>query len=181
MSKNIVVLSGSPRKLENTDTIVAEFEKSAKAAGKEVTVFRVADMKIGGCLGCRYCFKDREKGECAQKDDMSIIYDALKKADAIVFAAPIYFFSVTAQLKLAIDRIYALSQVSLPIKRTAMLINCGSKDIGVSDGAISMYNWICKAYDWENAGISIIPGMSHRTISDASEDIEKARLLAQEI
>jgi len=64
MSKNIVVLSGSPRKEGNTDRLAAAFIDGAKSADKNVVVFRTIDMKIGGCLGCEHCF--REKG-CAFK------------------------------------------------------------------------------------------------------------------
>ena len=56
MSNNIVILSGSPRKGGNTDRLAAAFVEGAEAAGKSVTLFRVADMSIGGCRGCGYCF-----------------------------------------------------------------------------------------------------------------------------
>jgi multimeric flavodoxin WrbA len=89
MSENIVLLSGSPRKGGNTDRLAVAFIEGAESAGKKVTLFRVADMTIGGCLGCDHCFK--EKGVCVQNDDMIMILNALRKADAIVFASPIYF------------------------------------------------------------------------------------------
>ena len=91
---NIVLLSGSPRKGGNTDRLAAAFIEGAESAGKSVTLFRVADMKIGGCLGCGHCFE--EKGVCVQKDDMVGILNALGKADTIVLASPVYYFSVTA-------------------------------------------------------------------------------------
>jgi multimeric flavodoxin WrbA len=125
MSKNIVVLSGSPRKGANTDIMVSAFVDGAKSAGKNVIVFRPADMKIGGCLGCGHCFN--EPGTCAQNDDMSQILDALKTVDALVLASPVYFWGVTAQLKLAIDRTFALLKAKTAIKRAAMLLTCGSR------------------------------------------------------
>ena len=64
---NIVVLSGSPRKGANTDTMVETFAETAHEAGHTVEVIRVAGKKIAGCLGCQYCFA--HEGVCVQKDD----------------------------------------------------------------------------------------------------------------
>ena len=66
---NIVVLSGSPRKGANTDTMVETFAETAHEAGHTVEVIRVAGKKIAGCLGCQYCFT--HEGTCVQKDDMA--------------------------------------------------------------------------------------------------------------
>ena len=90
MSRNIVLLSGSPRKDGNTDKLASAFIEGAESSGKTVKTFRVADMKIGGCVGCKVCFK--QGGVCVQKDDMTQIIDVLRKADTIVFASPVYFF-----------------------------------------------------------------------------------------
>ena len=77
---NIVLLSGSPRRGATTDKLTAAFIEGAAAAGNNVTLFNVSDMKIGGCIGCGHCFK--QTGVCIQKDDMQVILDALRKADA---------------------------------------------------------------------------------------------------
>jgi len=79
-------------------------EAARSPAGKAVTLFRAAGMEIGGCLGCGHCHE--EAGACVQNDDMEQILTALRRADAIVLTAPIYFFSVSAQLKSAIDRTF---------------------------------------------------------------------------
>jgi multimeric flavodoxin WrbA len=121
---NIVLLSGSPRRGATTDKLTAAFIEGAAAAGNNVTLFNVSDMKIGGCIGCGHCFK--QTGVCIQKDDMQVILDALRKADVLVLATPVYYFSFTAQLKLAIDRTYALLKERTPIKRRALLITCGA-------------------------------------------------------
>lgn len=101
----IVVLSGSPRKGANTDTMVEAFAETAREAGHTVEVVRVASKKIAGCLGCQYCFA--HEGTCVQKDDMADVIESLKGADMVVFASPIYWFDITAQEKAAIDRLYA--------------------------------------------------------------------------
>ena len=112
---NIVILSGSPRKDANTDRLAAAFVRGAESSGNSVTLFRTADMSISGCTGCAYCIEN--PGTCVQEDDMTKILNALKKADALVLASPVYYWSVTAQLKLAIDRTYALLRAKTPIKQ----------------------------------------------------------------
>ena len=78
---NIVVLSGSPRKGANTDTMVEAFAETAREAGHTVEVIRVAGKKIAGCLGCQYCFA--HEGTCVQKDDMADVIEPLKGADML--------------------------------------------------------------------------------------------------
>ena len=175
MSKNIVVLSGSPRKDANTDTLVAAFVEGAKSSGKNVTVFRTADMKISGCLGCGSCFK--ETGTCAQKDDMIQILDALKSADALVLASPVYFWGVTAQLKLAIDRTFALLRIETPIKRAAMLLTCGSR----AGAAESMFRTMCEYSHWENAGYIVESGLRSPDAIKGRDVLKKANALGMEI
>ncbi len=86
---NIAVLSGSPRKGANTDTMVETFAETAHEAGHTVEVIRVAGQKRSlCCLGCRYCFT--HEGACVQKDDMADVIESLKGADMVVFASPIY-------------------------------------------------------------------------------------------
>lgn len=185
MSKNIVVLSGSPRKGGNTDTLAAAFIEGAQTAGKNVTLFRVADMKIGGCLGCEGC---EQKGVvCVQKDSMLEIFDALQNADALVLASPVYYFSVSAQLKLAIDRIYALRRicknngVKIPIKKAALLMPCADETIDTASGAIEMLKHMCAYYKWENGGAIIATGLHKPGDIDGRAELEEARELGRSI
>lgn len=117
---NIVVLSGSPRKGANTDTMVEAFAETAREGGHAVEVVRVASKKIAGCLGCQYCFA--HEGTCVQKDDMANVIESLKGADMVVFASPIYWFDITAQEKAAIDRLYAFGATGFPFTKTALLL-----------------------------------------------------------
>ena len=175
MSNNIVVLSGSPRKDGNTDKLAAAFVDGAESAGKSVKLFRAADMKISGCLGCGRCFE--EPGVCVQKDDMTHILDALKTADALVLASPVYFWGVTAQLKLAIDRTFALLRAKTPIKRAALLLTCGSR-VGATD---LMFQTMCEFSGWENAGIIVESGLHDPDAIKGRDVLEKAKTLGREI
>jgi len=179
MSKNIVVLSGSPRKDGNTDKLTAAFIDGAESSGKKVTLFRVADMKINGCFGCEHCCE--EKGVCVQKDDMVSILDALQNADTLVLASPVYYFTITAQLKLALDRTFALNGVRPSVKRTALLMTSGDDDVKVADGAVVMYRNICAFCIWEDAGVIIAGGLHGKDDIVGRNELDKARSLGREI
>jgi len=175
MSSNIVVISGSPRKDGNTERLAAAFVEGAKNAGKNVVLFRVADMKIGGCKGCEHCFES--KGVCIQKDDMPPVLEALKTADALVLVSPLYFFNMSAQLKLAIDRTFALLSVGAPVVKAALLMTCGDDSSTAADGAVVSYNKICEYSKWEDAGVIIADGLHSPGEIEGRAELEKARLL----
>jgi multimeric flavodoxin WrbA len=179
MSKKIVVLSASPRKDGNTVRLADAFIEGANAASKEVTLFRVAGLKIGGCRGCQYCFKN--KGVCIQKDDMAPIIDALRQADALVLASPVYYFGVTAQLKLVIDRFFALIKEGMPVKRAALLMPCGDDSEAAAASSVGMFRQICAYQKWEEAGVIIAPGLHEPGEIEGRGELELARQLGQSI
>jgi multimeric flavodoxin WrbA len=97
----VLGIYGSPRKRGNTDLMMDAFLEGAATAGAQVERLYVRDLQISGCLGCGYCDK---AGTCVQKDHMQMVYPLLDRADRIAVASPIYFYGVTGQLKLLIDR-----------------------------------------------------------------------------
>ncbi len=103
--KKVLILSSSPRKGGNSDLLCDAFAKGAKEAGHQVTKIRVADKKIGYCTGCYACQKT---GKCVVKDDAAAILKKMLASDVIVFASPVYFYSVCAQLKTLFDRSVAV-------------------------------------------------------------------------
>ena len=174
---NIVVLSGSPRKGANTDTMVDTFAEAAREGGHTVEVVRVVGKKIAGCLGCRYCFE--HEGACVQKDDMAGVIESLKNADMVVFASPIYWFDITAQEKAVIDRLYAFGATGFPFTKTALLLDSHSE--GVYDAAIAMYKATCAYCKWEDQGIVTISGMTERDSMASSPKLEEVRELARKL
>lgn len=105
MAKKVLILSGSPRKGGNSDTLCEQFMQGAHDAGHDVEKIWVQGRKVAPCLACYYC-KDHA-GECAVKDDMTDILSKMLDADVIVLASPVYFYSISAQLKAVIDRTVA--------------------------------------------------------------------------
>ena len=175
MGKNIVILTGSPRKEANSDRLAAAFISWAESAGHTTSVFRTADMNIGGCVGCGYCFE--HPGECFQKDDMKQILEALKTAEVLVLASPVYFWSVTAQLKLAIDRTYALLRAKAPIQRAVLLLTCGSR----TGATIPMFETMCEFSQWENAGVIVATGLREPDAIDSHDSLKEAEALGRSI
>lgn len=101
MSKNILVLSASPRKGGNSDTLCDEFILGATESGHIAEKIFLRDHKINYCTGCGVC---NGTHRCVQKDDMEEILDKMVKADVIVMATPVYFYTMDGQMKTLIDR-----------------------------------------------------------------------------
>lgn len=105
MSKNILILSGSPRKGGNSDLLCDAFAKGAMEASHQVEKIHVAGKKIHPCSACYYC-RDHG-GACVHQDDMADVLQKMIDADVLVLASPVYFYSIDAQLKALIDRTVA--------------------------------------------------------------------------
>ena len=103
--KKILILNGSPRKKGTTASLIKAFTEGAEAAGNEVKELYIEGMNIHGCRGCEVCAKNG--GQCVQKDDMAQVNEATEWADVVVLASPMFFGTITAQLKTVLDRWYA--------------------------------------------------------------------------
>lgn len=105
MSKNVLILSGSPRKGGNSDLLCDEFMRGAAESGHKVEKIFVREKKIGYCNACYYCAQSG--GVCTLKDDMADVLAKMHEADVIVMSSPVYFYSIDAQMKALIDRTFA--------------------------------------------------------------------------
>lgn len=103
----VLGLQGSPRKKGNTAYLLSVVLAEAEKRGAETAQVFVPDLNVAPCLGCGFCEK---KGYCVNMDDDMAhkIFPAIRKADLVILASPVYFYNVTAQLKLLIDRTQAL-------------------------------------------------------------------------
>ncbi len=100
--KKVVIISSSPRLNGNSDMLSKQFEKGALESGHEVKYFNLAKYKLGYCLGCYVCAKE---GKCFYNDGMEQIAKEMIEADVILFSTPVYFYSMSGQLKVLIDRL----------------------------------------------------------------------------
>ena len=94
-SRLVLGLSGSLRRA-NTDAVVKAVLAAPKNAGARTRFIRLADLDVTGCVACYYCHTHTT---CRIKDDMTKVYNAIKSADAVVFGTPVYWFTMSAQLK----------------------------------------------------------------------------------
>ena len=117
-----IVLHGSPRKNQNSDTLVDYFIRGLNYNGdKDVEHFYINELNIKPCQGCLTCATSVDHS-CAIKDDVEDIYTAYKKANTIVFATPMYWGYMTAQLKTVFDRMEALSWEDFENKTFVVII-----------------------------------------------------------
>jgi multimeric flavodoxin WrbA len=105
MIKKVLVLSASPRKGGNSDSLCDQFMLGTKEAGNQVEKIFLRDKKINHCIGCGTC--KGNGGNCVQKDDMAEVLDKMIAADVIVMATPVYFYTMNGQMKTLIDRTYS--------------------------------------------------------------------------
>lgn len=101
MGKSVLILSSSPRRGGNSDLLCDQFMLGAREASNHVEKIFLKDKKINYCTGCGACYG---KGACAQRDDMAEVLEKMVAADVIVMATPVYFYTMSAQMKTLIDR-----------------------------------------------------------------------------
>jgi len=109
--RKILVLFCSPRKKGNSAALANEIIKGAESAGASVETIRLHGMDISPCQACYACQKKDSKG-CAIDDEMQTIYPKLLEYKAWVIASPVYWFTMSAQAKLFLDRCFALPAYS---------------------------------------------------------------------
>ena len=108
MANNVLILKGSPRREGNSAILAEQVAAGAKEAGGQVETVYLHELDIQPCDACDTC----QAGDidCVVEDDMQDLYPKVRAADALVYASPVYWFSVSAQLKLFIDRCYAMGE-----------------------------------------------------------------------
>ena len=156
----ILVLNGSPHMNGATSDMVSAFSSGAAEAGHKVQIINVAYKKIGGCMACEYC-REKEKGVCVQKDDMQAIYPEILSADMLVFASPIYYFTLSAQLQAVIHRTYSID-IPKNVKKVALIMSSGSAYV-YGPAIAQYYQSIVEYWGVENAGIFTANGKQNKS------------------
>ena len=160
MGKHIVVLNGSPRRKGNTSTLVQAFREGAESAGHQVTEFFLGELEIRGCKGC-FGGHSGEEAPCVQRDDMGKIYPAVKDCDVLVLASPLYYWTVSGQLKTAMDRLFALEEADGNLLRgngRACALLMAAEGNGFDD-VVLYYDHLMEHLQWENLGKVLCGGV----------------------
>lgn len=162
MSKNILVLMTSPRKNGNTDRLADALIEGALEKGHIVHKLCASEQKINPCIHCQYCVS--HEGVCVQKDSMQAVYEAFGKADVIVLASPLYFHSISAQLKTILDRLYAAGSCKsfqYEEKESVLLMTCMEQDNTIFKQAEAYYRTLlARAFPWKSRGEVCVSGLT---------------------
>ena len=173
MGKKIVVITGSPRKNGNSFAMTDAFIQAAEARGHTITRFDAAMKKVGGCRACETCFKTEKA--CSFDDDFNTIAPAILEADAVVFTMPVYWYSIPAQIKGVIDRLFSFVVGGKDIsgKECAVIACCEEEDLSVMDGVRVPLERSAALMKWKMVGEVLVPGVLN------AGDIEKTDGCAQ--
>lgn len=181
MSKKVVIITGSPRKNGNSFAMTESFIKAAQEKGHSVTRFDAAMMEIGGCRACETCFSTGKA--CTFDDDFNKIAPAILEADALVFTMPVYWYSIPAQIKGVIDRIYSLVVGGKDIsgKECALIACCEEEDLSVLDGVRIPMERTAALNKWTMVGEVLVPGVLKPGDIQKTDGCEQAAALAEKI
>ena len=147
----ILVLEGSPNKKGSTHLLADCFRQGAQEAGHTVQMLDIAHAKIHPCTGCIHC---GYQGPCVQKDDMETIRGEILGADMLVFATPLYYYGMSAQLKTLVDRFCAFNS-SLQSKRmkSALLTVAWNSEDWTFDALVSHYKTLVRYLHFQDLGM----------------------------
>ena len=178
MSKKIVVITVSPRKNGNSFAMTEAFINAAKEKGHTVTRFDAALQKVGGCHACETCYKSGKA--CSFDDDFNLIAPAIEEAEVIVFTTPVYWYSIPAQIKGVIDRIYSLviGGKNFANKECALITCCEEDDPTVMDGVRIPIERSAALLKWRMVGEVLIPGVLHAGDINKTDGVKQAAALA---
>ncbi len=178
MSKKIVVITGSPRKGGNSFAMTDAFIKAAEAKGHTVTRFDAAMKEVGGCRACETCFKTGKA--CSFDDDFNTIAPAILEADAVVFTTPVYWYSIPAQIKGVIDRLFSFVVGGKDIagKECAIIACCEEEDMSVLDGVRIPIERSAALMKWKMVGEVLVPGVLNVGDIEKTDGCKQAAALA---
>ena len=174
----IVVITGSPRKNGNSFAMTEAFIHEAEQRGHSVRRFDAAFLKIGGCHACMTCYKTGKA--CSFDDDFNDIAPAILEADAVVFTMPVYWYSIPAQIKGAIDRLFSLVVGGKEVagKKWGLIACCEEDDTTVLDGVRIPMERTAALLQWEMEGEVLIPGVLNVGDIDHTDGCQQAAALA---
>jgi len=175
----IVVITGSPRKGGNSFAMTDAFVRKAEACGHIVQRFDSAFMNIGGCHACETCYKTGKA--CSFDDDFNLIAPAVLEADAVVYTMPVYWYSIPAQIKGVIDRLFSLVVGGKKVagKKCALITCCEEDDMRVMDGVRIPIERSAALLEWEMVGEVLVPGVLKVGDIDKTDGCRQAEALAE--
>lgn len=147
---NVLILNGSPRMKGNTRTVLKYMEEQLSGQ-HTVTFVDVCRRKISGCLACNGCKKNG--GHCICPDESDALMQQVIAADAIIIGTPVYWWGMSSQLKMAVDKFYSCDAKlrEHPKKLGILAIGAESTDDIQYSLIREQFSCIAKHLNWELA------------------------------
>ena len=175
----ILVITGSPHKHGTSDLLASQFIKGAQEAGHNVERFDAAFANLHPCLGCDKCMTS---GPCCQKDDMQIVLPKLLDADLVVLVTPLYYFGMSTQLKMVIDRFYSANgRIQSKHMDSILLATCWDSDKQIIEGLKLHYEILCNYLNWNNRGMILGLGCGNVSMTKHTDYPEQAYRMGREL
>ena len=179
MRKNVLILSSSPRKGGNSETLAAAFAEGAQEAGNQVETVYLRDMQYGFCKGCLACQK---AGHCVIKDDAAEIAARRHDADVVVFATPVYYYRGSGQLKTMLDRANPLFGTDYAFTKVYLLATAAEDESETVEGTVkAVQGWVDCFDRCELAGTVFAGGVTDAGEIAGHPALEKAYQMGKEI
>lgn len=175
----IVVLQGSPNKKGSTFILADCFRQGAEDAGHTVEMIDVAHAKIHPCTGCIRCGYE---GPCVQKDDVEEIRKKILEADMLVFATPLYYYGMSAQLKILIDRFCAFnSSIQRKGMKSALLTVAWNSDSWTFEALEGHYKTLVRYLNLTDMGVVLGYGCGTPSMTEHSKFPQQAYQLGNRL
>lgn len=166
MMKKILIILGGGRKKGNTAQLVDAFMKGAMEAGHATELISLNQLQVNGCIGCNAC---RCGKPCVQKDDFNSLVPKILEADLLVFASPLYFWTISSKIKAFIERFYCIAQKDdnpplgryekYPVHDCALLMTSADDFFWTFEQAVSYYQFTMVNYiGFHNKGMLLAGG-----------------------
>ena len=179
MSKHVLIINSSPRKGGNSETLAAFFAKGAEEAGHKVETVYLREKKYGFCKGCLACLK---VGHCVIGDDAVEIAARMHDADVLVFATPVYYYSVSGQLKTMLDRANPLFDSDYAFTKAYLLATAAEDGEETVEGTVkAVQGWVDCFERCELAGTVFAGGVNGVGDIAGHPALEEAYQMGKEI
>ena len=163
----IVILEGSPNKNGSSNMLAEQFRKGAEEAGHSVQVIDAAHADIHPCIGCIHCGYE---GPCVQKDDVNEIRQKILAADMMVFVTPLYYYGMSTQLKILIDRFCAFnSSIQRKHMKSALLSVAWNSGTWTFESLESHYDTLVRYLNLEDQGRVLGKGCGSPSMTSRSK------------
>lgn len=175
----IIVLMGSPNAKGSTSILAEQFRRGAEENGHAVEVIDVCRADVHPCIGCVRCGYE---GPCVQKDDVETIRCKLLDADMVVFATPLYYYGMTAQLKAVIDRFCAYnSSLNSRHLKSALLAVAWNADDWTFEALETHYRTLVRYINFEDKGMVMGYGCGTPSMTQHSKYPQEAYRLGKSL